>query len=444
MTELRPSRKICLWTGLRVHLSLWLLVALGLLLSNWPDLFPNRRWFLHLILAGGVATLVIFWIPRAAPKAKLLLHVASLVALLLVLVEIGLGAASPDEEVAHTRHPYAYRMHGVTPGLADGGWSRHASTNDLGLRGVDPVPPKSEREFRVLILGGSAVFGVGSPDADSPGVLLEAALRPVLSLRPGIDRVTVVNGGQPWYTTTQELIFFLTDLSLLEPDLVIMLDGYNDAHHTVLWGNRPPANQVATDILRDLKILPSTFRKEATFGLALHATVRASSLLDVLGIRPESVLALPGFEPPDWRRPEPTRRDEAAMRRRLVMNWTLMHRLGGAMGFRTLFSMQPTIYTKASLGPAERDWVSAHDYVPLMTEVWAGLADSAGEAASRLGLALFECDVHLRDREEDLFLDYCHLGPDGNRLWMKAVAERVEAEMAHWPWRADYAGIRAR
>ncbi len=92
--------------------------------------------------------------------------------------------------------------------------------------------PKPARTFRVMILGGSTVEGfvVNSPFDSLPSKLarlLEDGF--ARSPHPGYDEVELINAGVSNYTSDQEYLFLLADLSRFQPDLVIAYDGWNDA-----------------------------------------------------------------------------------------------------------------------------------------------------------------------------------------------------------------------
>jgi lysophospholipase L1-like esterase len=94
--------------------------------------------------------------------------------------------------------------------------------NELGLRD-DPIRPKAEGEYRVLLLGDSVAFGWGVERERAIASRLEGRLRPLLG-RP----VRVINTGVGSYNTVQEWRF-LTSIGFgLDPDAVCLLYVAND------------------------------------------------------------------------------------------------------------------------------------------------------------------------------------------------------------------------
>jgi lysophospholipase L1-like esterase len=80
-----------------------------------------------------------------------------------------------------------------------------------------------KRRFRVLALGDSCTFGLGVEDDATWPAQLERALR-----TQGID-AEVVNAGVPGYSAFQGMRFLETRGLSLEPDVVVVTFGFNDA-----------------------------------------------------------------------------------------------------------------------------------------------------------------------------------------------------------------------
>jgi len=96
--------------------------------------------------------------------------------------------------------------------------------NEAGFRGPLPGPPR-ESEFRVLLLGGSTVYGWLVADGKTIPAYLEQELR---ALRPELD-VTVINLGIEGFRFQQELELLEHVADELQPDLVVFYHLGNDA-----------------------------------------------------------------------------------------------------------------------------------------------------------------------------------------------------------------------
>lgn len=96
-----------------------------------------------------------------------------------------------------------------------------------GIARANEVVPlaKDPNAFRVIILGGSSVFGefVETPDQNL-GTVLEGELK---QRYPGI-KIQLINAGVPGYTSAQEYLYIESELIKYQPDLIIIEDGWND------------------------------------------------------------------------------------------------------------------------------------------------------------------------------------------------------------------------
>lgn len=93
------------------------------------------------------------------------------------------------------------------------------TVNHRGFRGPEIVIPKPADTCRIIFFGGSHVFDF---DGNNWPKLVEDSL-----LRMG-KKVDVVNAGVPGHRTADSLGKLLTDLWLLEPDVVVVCHAWND------------------------------------------------------------------------------------------------------------------------------------------------------------------------------------------------------------------------
>ena len=106
-------------------------------------------------------------------------------------------------------------------------------TDDNGFS-VDVDEPqvtlqKSADTYRVIVLGGSTVRGLGS---QRPSQNIVSMLRNAIQQRaltgPNNRRVELINAGVDGYNSAQEYLYFVSDLLRFRPDLLIVYDGWND------------------------------------------------------------------------------------------------------------------------------------------------------------------------------------------------------------------------
>jgi lysophospholipase L1-like esterase len=106
------------------------------------------------------------------------------------------------------------------------GQPRRYTINDQGFRGPPTLSPKPADGLRIVVVGGSTVYGALNDDSETLPVQLENALNERLG-----PRVEVINAGVPGYYSLSEAIVTRRDLLALSPDLIVDLDGLNDVFY---------------------------------------------------------------------------------------------------------------------------------------------------------------------------------------------------------------------
>ncbi len=120
-------------------------------------------------------------------------------------------ALKPNLDGVAQQYPFAKRMEP---------W--RVSTNSLGLR-HPPIAIKGDR-YRILCLGDSRTYGFGVEDDETWPARLQAILD---ERAPG--RYDVINAGVPGYSIFHGARYLETSGVALEPDMVLLCFGYNDA-----------------------------------------------------------------------------------------------------------------------------------------------------------------------------------------------------------------------
>ena len=98
--------------------------------------------------------------------------------------------------------------------------------NSLGFRGEEITKEKPENTYRIFVVGGSTIFGAGSTSDKTtiPSFLQKKFVQAKLPFN-----VEVINAGTPGSHSLWESYYVKTIISKLNPDLVIVYDGWNDA-----------------------------------------------------------------------------------------------------------------------------------------------------------------------------------------------------------------------
>lgn len=119
--------------------------------------------------------------------------------------------------------PHHYLCYTLQPGYERDG-IRH---NSLGYRGDEITVPKPKEVYRIAILGGSTTYTEFVRDNKKT---FPALLEKLLNQQSAGRRIEVVNAGVPGYSTFESLGNLCFRVLDLEPDLVIIHHGVNDAH----------------------------------------------------------------------------------------------------------------------------------------------------------------------------------------------------------------------
>ncbi len=112
---------------------------------------------------------------------------------------------------------------GLKKGLSEdmGGWN--VKTNLLGLRDSELTFQKPANEIRIVIIGGSTVFGWGVNEQETIPALLQNKIK-VNSKKT----VRVINAGIPWYASWHEAALVFFKITEMNPDWIISVDALND------------------------------------------------------------------------------------------------------------------------------------------------------------------------------------------------------------------------
>lgn len=266
--------------------------------------------------------------------------------------------------------------------------------------------------LRVWVFGGSTVWGVGAPDAETLPSLLSSQLN---TARDKCFEVT--NLGVEAYVSNQELIFLIQELkSGNRPDMVILYDGLNDACVGAI--DRLPAGHNY--------FLPIETAFETGNNVVGILTQKSYLFRLVRALRRR-------LEPS----PTATARDAdlSGLVRATLDNYeanlAIVRMLGEKYGFKTVFFWQPALlYGKKPLDPFEQ---ALFDETALKdggrsgrsgSETYLAIQAVYEEAARRSAASGdFVFLGHIFDQvREPIYIDWMHVGPRGNEILAAAIA----------------------
>jgi len=97
--------------------------------------------------------------------------------------------------------------------------------NSLGFRGDEFNIEKNDNTFRIFFVGGSTAFGSGST---SDKTTIPGYLQKLFEERNFNYEIEVINAGKGGFNSFLEQKLVLENIQYLQPDLIIMYDGWND------------------------------------------------------------------------------------------------------------------------------------------------------------------------------------------------------------------------
>lgn len=105
--------------------------------------------------------------------------------------------------------------------------------NSGGFRGEE-IKDSLKDDYVILAIGGSTTFGWGLEDQYTYPYQLQQQLSNNNIIREIREQITVINAGIPSFTSTQQKLYLDRIIPDINPDLVIVMTGINDYHYSLL------------------------------------------------------------------------------------------------------------------------------------------------------------------------------------------------------------------
>lgn len=230
------------------------------------------------------------------------------------------------------------------------GKPKTALFNELGYRGDLPVLPKPADEYRIFIVGGSAVF-LGEPSIPEA---IEQELH-----KAGQQNARTYNFGVISSVSGMELARILHQLVDFKPDLIISYSGGNDLTHPLFWDPRPgyPFNFVAFE---KNPLLEADAHSYPLMPLILYSSNLLRRYFPDFFVKQfvniDELRSEVRFGSPDW---------ERAIAQKYVLNLKKSQVVANSFGIRWMSVFQPMLAFKQNLSPSEGE----HLQLPVQTHV---------------------------------------------------------------------------
>jgi hypothetical protein len=374
---------------------------------------------------------------------------AALLLLLATLVSLEVGARVYAARVVHrSTHPLyrfnSYRVYEHIPGYREGEAGRDwIVINNQGFRRTtDTQTVKPPHTFRVILMGGSAAYGISSQNPYPiahlyPEQTIDANLEQMLKTRHPEWNIEVINAAQTGYEVQQHTAYLESQLLDFDPDMVIFNDGVNDHY----------VDNPAYNYYRDLstQFWKSRLQTPSLAGWMDYGAEwlgRWSALARLYSARRRVRDLLAHYDPTLYPQMVIFYPDDAKR--------VAAHRLCAARGFlrsvetnlmllqahhiAALVTRQPQLALRSEslLSGPEHEFMRIEDHIhntrvlaPIVAEELSKVA--ASHNASFVDLVPVFNQV---PAGQQLFIDYCHLTPTGARTAAAAMLPAAEQALA--------------
>lgn len=275
--------------------------------------------------------------------------------------------------------------------------------------------PNVKGKKKVFMFGGSTLWGQGSPDESTIPSIVQSLLK---------DTYDVYNYGEDGFVSAQELNYLLYQLSLGNiPDVVIFYDGVNDGY----------AGAYSPAIPRDPQNLRMDYLNKSENGFVqLIAQSNYNNLAKYVVRKMRGGNS--GSE--EW---DKKIKPDIGMNARNVVKMYEAHikqvqALAKEYKFAAFFFWQPNLFglTKKKLAYYEEDIIRKAPPVFVESQHQVYLESKETFSKREKGEIFFIGNV-FDDVERPLYFDWCHVGPEGNRLIADKMISLIGEEMRNLP-----------
>ncbi|MDI6854072.1 MAG: SGNH/GDSL hydrolase family protein [Deltaproteobacteria bacterium] len=282
----------------------------------------------------------------------------------------------------------------------------------------NPEFPNSEEVKTVFCFGGSVLWGSGARDDFTiPSYLSKYLNREHSKFR-------VINYGEPAYTFTQEIVYFI--LLLKEgkiPDYVIFFDGVNDIYAAFQSGRTGVTHNLAS-MRKKLTTSTSDLLKEKLKNKVLNSILTLKAL-HKLFYGKQKYEEIPNVAGSFYNESE-----LASLARKVVEDYRknvhLVESLAKAYNFRCFFIWQPVIFNTTSLTAEELANADLKNkkMVFFFQEVERIIRQENIDN-------FYNFSTIFDNKDKTIFIDFAHLSEEGNEIVAKKMNQLLEGSINH-------------
>lgn len=300
--------------------------------------------------------------------------------------------------------PYFHWRHAAFTG-------KYVNIDSEGVRRTIKPAAAAPGAKKIMVFGGSSVWGTGVPDAKTIPSILQSMLG---------DGYDVYNYGEIGYVAAQELNYLLYQLSRGNvPDAVIFYDGVNDGYdgaYAPAVPREPNYNWTLRPEPQDRNLFLKVLEQSNYPALARAAVSIYRQVFT------------PGQQSREWDEKITSHiaKNSVAVVDVYEAHVKQVRALGRAYGFKAFFFWQPNLFslTRKTNSQAENEMIDAAS--PALVASQQQVYRLAKERFSgREDEGIFFLGELFNEVEEPVYIDWPHLGPNGNQRVVEAMLERL-------------------
>jgi lysophospholipase L1-like esterase len=302
-----------------------------------------------------------------------------------------------DESFANHRwKEFRYQPHGIVLGVPQDYHGKYFNVDNGYRRTVNPSSVLIN-PIKILVVGGSTVWSSESPDALTlPSLIAEA-----LHVKFADLNFVITNIGVSSSSSYQELLRVIYEIKIGNiPDLLIVYNGVNDAVYGTYY-----ANEAAT-LYEQYRNMKESTSKLASIKRFIASTSLARAFLSMeLSYRGNARITAEQY----------------------LRNMQMLQSIAEMYGFDLYMFLQPHLFSGKRLTETEEKLALGNQitWPGMKYGLLAGYATISNRMKVWKHPRFFDMKSEFDSVESDLFLDYCHISPKGNRLIAKSIVDHI-------------------
>lgn len=279
------------------------------------------------------------------------------------------------------------------------------NTNSDGFRAPE-ISDKKQGTYRIIVIGGSTAFGGMSTNDEK--TFFNIMQRKLNENAKAGQRFEVISAGVPSYNSMQELILLESKLLKYQPDMVIVLDGFNDAINYLIRDNRSGY----PSMFKDMEKYVDT---KSFFMMRLRKIRIARKLME--RIEANSVANQKTFDP--------------AVVNFYGHNLDVMCHLLDSYGIIPIIVLQPALDYKKPLSALERQYLESDKTMShaVFVKLYNSMANMAKDIAFKNKVSYIDARYIFNGDEGTLFMDDCHLNDRAQEILANILLEKINKEI---------------